>query len=220
MSNTVPLSSFYPEIYPFAPNLPDPTIDQALIRAARKLCSESWYVLRYEDVTTTPADFTTSPPTLNNIYQLTDGVTLELVAIKNWMLLQPNGIWIPGAGALGPDIDPNLQPGIPRGLQLRPPNEVRIAPPPFAAYTFRVGCVVQPVIGASVLPIELSRKYYRGVAAGALEWLLKIPGDSQNMQMAGVYGAEFKSAISNAKADAQRGNTFGTLRVRPKPFIV
>lgn len=117
--------------------------------------------------------------------------------------------------------DPNMVPGMPVRFQYIGEAQFAVDPIPAQVYGLLLTLIVQPKEGAQQVPEAPLIKYSNEIEAGALAYLFNIPGMPwTNPQMAMKYEREFRSGISNGKAEAQRSYNVGSQRARPRQFIV
>ena len=117
--------------------------------------------------------------------------------------------------------DPNMQPGMPVRYQYLPEAQFAVDPLPDDAYDLLITLIVQPKEGATQIPAAPLLKYSNEIEAGALSYLLAVPGQPwSDPQGALLQGRVFRSGISNGKAEAQRNFNVGSQRVRPRQFLV
>ncbi len=206
------LSALFPQIRPFVPNCPEPAIEDAARHAMRQFCAESWW-LRRNATFTTVAD--------QQQYEIANTADLQLVALVAAQIAQnANSIAPLRPVSLG-SMYPMPQAGLPTMYQYLPYNTIALFTTPNAAYEVTATVVVQPTDSTQTIPDELLTKWDHGLAAGALAWLQLIPGQAwSNAALAAQNAAEFRSTISNAKADVQRSYLAGAGRARPRRFLV
>lgn len=120
--------------------------------------------------------------------------------------------------------DPNLSVNVSTTMPVRyayiPQAQFALDPIPKQVYDLVVSVIVQPKEGAAQVPSDGLTKYSNEIEAGALAYLLMIPGQAwTNPAQAAMQQRVFQSGISNAKADVQRSYNNGSVRVRPRPFM-
>ncbi len=206
------IADIVPLVRPFVPQCPEPTIADAILRAARMFCNQTWYVRRN-------VEFDTVANT--GEYTVNDAVDLELIAVKAVQLTGNDRSVAPLSPVPLGAVYPGYAPATPLWYQFVPYNTLVLYPTPDTTYEVKATLIVQPTASTENLPDELINKWADGLAAGALAWLSKIPGQSwTNLNVAQMQDAVFKSAISNAKAEVQRSYLPGALRARPRAFVI
>ena len=117
--------------------------------------------------------------------------------------------------------DPNNQPMQPRQYAYLPEAQFALWPIPDAVYNLTVSVILQPKDGVAQVPADPLRKFSSGIEAGALMHLLRIPGQPwSDPNMAEKYEKIWNSCVSNGKADVQRAYNTGSMRARPRAFVV
>jgi hypothetical protein len=108
----------------------------------------------------------------------------------------------------------------PTQYQYVPEAQFAIWPAPSSVIDLVVTAIVTPKEGAVNVPLAPLQKYSNDIEAGALAYLLMIPGMPwSNPGAAQLYKREFSAGISNGKAEAQRGYNTGPGRARPRQFV-
>ncbi len=208
----VPLDDFVPEISRLAKNVPYPTQTDALLRAARQFCYETWYVKRLITLTTQQYVGLYALPMESGEEEI---VTINAASGTQ----QPNGgtlpLWPTQVG------NPNRAPQFPRWYSLVLPSSVNFFPIPDKEYPMQVQVVVQPTADAENLPIELFRGYARTIGYGAMSWIYAMPGESfTNVNEAQRMGRMFEAGINNGKTQAMRALLPGNPRVLPRRWVI
>ena len=195
-----------------APNI---TLSRAYVRAYRDFCSQTMW-LRINVPGATVAGV--------RQYNLGSDPLLEIIGVRavqgSWTPAQTEQSW--GLSAADPtQWDPNMRPGQPTRYAYIPHGQIAVDPVPKQVYQLLVSAVVQPKTETvAQIPSECLSKYSNEIEAGALAYLLTIPGQPwYNPQLAQVYKREFQSAVANAKSDVQRNFQMGSQRVRPRGFV-
>jgi hypothetical protein len=117
--------------------------------------------------------------------------------------------------------DANMRPGMPVRYQYIAEAQFAVDPTPAKDYGLLITLILAPKEGAVQVPESPLIKYSNDIEAGALEYLLTIPGMPwNNPVLAQGYGKAFRASIANGKAEAQRHYNTGPQRVRPRAFIV
>lgn len=117
--------------------------------------------------------------------------------------------------------DPNRGTDRPLYFAYVPDGGLALYPTPNAAYTMLISAIVQPKDETvAQVPAAPLSKYSNEIEAGALEYLLMIPGEPwSNPGAAMMWGQKFRAGVANAKADVQRQHQQGSMRVLGRPFI-
>jgi hypothetical protein len=205
------VDDFIPEISRGAKNCPYPTQVDALVRAARQFCNESWYVKRLLLITLTP-----------NVSQydlpLSSGDE-EIIAISYASVTQINGGTLPmWAGAI---TNPNRAPQLPRQWAYIVPSRIAVFPLPDKAYPVQVEVIVQPIQSADEIPTEVFKKYQRTIGYGALAWIYGMREETfYDPREAARCAKAFEAGINNGKTEALRASLPGNQRVMPRRFLI
>ena len=147
---------------------PEPTMQDALVRAARAFCKDTWLLRRAMSLTCDPLQ--EDPRT----YPLAPPPNEEVLAIKHGQIGEP----APGAAVrplrfVYPTLmNPNLGPRQPFGLAFVPYRAVTLYPAPDQAYPVTLELVTQPMVDTAQLPDELAA----ALGYGALMWLYGMSG--------------------------------------------
>jgi hypothetical protein len=193
---------------------PTATLRRAFVRALRELCQQSQWLLMTLDGSLTAN---------TQKYVLGNDPELEIIGIKAMSATQtlPTGIqtW-PLTISDSTTWDPNMPAGMPTKFCYIPEAQFAVQPIPSIDYGCRITIVLQPKEGAVSVPEAPLLKYSNEVEAGAMAYLMSLPGQPwSNPGEAMKREREFRSGISNAKADAQRAFNIGPMRVRPRQFL-
>lgn len=193
---------------------PTTTLVNAYVRAARKFCRESrWFRSTLVGQTVVGTQ----------LYSLGTDPYLEVLGLAACSLtpltgnLQTVPLTAGDPGGWNPDILPNT----PQWYAYIPEGQIAVYPIPNAVFTLTMTLVLQPKLGVNSVPSEILVKWDQALQAGALGYLLDIPGQPwSNPQQAALRKREFQSGISNARADEARGFNAGSVFARRRPFIV
>lgn len=195
-------------------NAPNTTLIGAYVRAARKFCRESrWHrvALTGETVAGT------------RLYSLGSDTYMEVLGLRAASAARLTGdtkAWPLHVGDTG-SWDPGAQQGRPRLYAYVPEGQVALDPVPDAAYALSLTLVVQPKAGVNEIAEELLVKWDQVLQAGALSYLLEIPGMPWTDPAAAERKRrEFHAGIANAKADEQREYNAGSALVQRRRFLV
>lgn len=117
--------------------------------------------------------------------------------------------------------NPNLSTGRPLQYAYIPEGQFALHQTPDKVYSLTVTAIVQPKDDVAQVPSEPIKKYGDTFEAGALAYLLMLPGQPwTNMKEADKQDRVFRAGISNGKAEAQRQYNTGSNRVRPRAFVM
>lgn len=196
-------------------NCPSATLRWAYVRALRRWCHETMW-LRLEIEGSTVAN--------QAEYPIGNDPHLEIIKIQKIEAAQQNGNNPPTYWELAPANalywNPNIAPGMPLQYQYQPEANFLLWPIPSIVYGLTVTAIVQPKEGAVNIPEAPLLKYSQQIEAGALAYLLMIPGQKwTDKEEARVQERIFTSGISNGKAEVQRGYNTGSQRAIPRPFV-
>lgn len=202
-----------PRIAQVVRRCPTATLKRAYVDAARAFCGQSrWLREDLATITTTADDPSYALASANS--------DLEVIGVKQVIGTDSRGTqWeiCPLDGTIRPL---NTNTAQPRRYAYSPEGALVLYATPDAAYSLAVTAQVQPVDGATTVPDALDRKWSMALMAGALGYLLDVPGQPwTDHGQALKRQREFQSAINNAKADEQRGYNTGSVRARPRLFV-
>lgn len=215
--NIVSVNDYLGNVAQIARKCPTPTLRHAYMRAFREFCQQTqWLKTNVPGVTT--ADVAQ--------YSLGNDPQLDIVGIYGSISAS-----LPtGAAAAGPSIwsvsasdssgwNPNVQPEQPTRYCYVPESQFALWPTPDQAYNLNVCVILVPKEGAVNVPQAPLQKYSNDIEAGALEYLLALPGQPwTDKASALMYGKAFRSGISNGKAEAQRNYNTGAQRARARSW--
>jgi hypothetical protein len=202
---------------------PTATLKRAFINAARDFAGQSHWLRMHVSMSTTDIQ-----SGLDGDYEINldgnEAQYLEVVGIRDDII----GIDTSGSQEQEFRIRPGdeskwrmLQdPSQPRYYAYKPEGMFNLTPPPDITYLLRITAVVQPQDGAERMPSDLFKRWSTPIQAGALEYLLMLPGQPwTDKSEAVVQGKVFRAGINNAKADAQRRFNTGSQRMAPRRFV-
>ncbi len=171
-------------------------MQDALVRAARSFCSETWLLRR-------PQSFTTQAG--QQQYPVQAPANEEAIALKHAQIqdLAPGNSIYPLRFVYPTTVNPNLGPARPRAICFVPYASLALVPVPDNAYPVLVELITQPVTGTQAIADELAVRYDRALGYGALEWILRMQGDPwYNPQAADEYRLLFNQEIVKARGEA------------------
>ena len=194
---------------------PTVTLRRAYVRALRDWCGQTkWLRMSIDGQVTTDS----------RQYSLGNDPYLEIIGIKAMSGNQPASQGIQYWPIVTSDSgmwDPNMNPGMPVRYQYIPEAQFAVDPFPFQTYGIKVTVIVQPKEGAVMIPQDPLLKYDNVIEAGALEYLMSLPGQPWTNPVESLrFGKEFRSGISNGKAEAERNYNTGPVRARARQFLV
>jgi len=196
---------------------PSTVLRRAYVKAYRDWCAETrWLRVNIPGQT---VDGT-------QVYDLGTDPYLEIISVRAMSCgTQPVGVTpqrtIPLKVQDSTLWDPDAPHNCPTRYAYVPEGQVALWPIPDDIYNVLVTVCVQPKEGVAQVPAEPLKKYSSGIEAGALMHLLRIPGQPwSDARMAEKYEAVWNSAVSNGKAEVQRAYNEGSMRARPRPFVV
>lgn len=214
------------EIAQIARKCPTATLRRAFISSLRDFCSATHWLR-------TPVTMTTAGTSsgLDGTYQITlpdpqQEQYLDVIAIRDHIIgldetnpSQPIEFKIrPGDPSQWRVTDNSAQP---RWYAYRPEGMFDLNPLPDIVYTLRLPAVIlTPKEEARRVPRDILTKYSTPIQAGALAYLLQIPGQPwSNPAGAKDQTQDYKTGITDAKIEAQRYFATGSQRVRPRRFL-
>lgn len=193
------------EIAQITREAPSATMSLAYIRAARRLCNKSrWLVKGSAGVTVAGTSvYTLSPP---DVYTEIIGVMAmsltENATTINALTEDYSGCWNPNASESAP--------GVPGSYQYLPGGQVVLRVGPNGAYPLLASVVLQPLRNAVSLEVSLVTEWEYALQAGALSYLLgltRTPWFDRNE--AAVQEARFVGFMNQAQQSAARGYNAG-----------
>jgi len=196
---------------------PSTVLRRAYVKAYRDWCAETrWLRVNIPGQT---VDGT-------QVYDLGSDPYLEIISVRAMSCgAQPASATLQNTVALRMQDSTLWDPDAPHNRPTRyayvPEGQVAVWPVPNDIYNVLVTVCVQPKDGVAQVPAEPLKKYSTGIEAGALMHLLRIPGQAwTDARMAKEYETIWNSAVSNGKAEEQRAYNTGSMRARPRPFVV
>jgi hypothetical protein len=214
----VDVNGYLANVAQVARKCPTPTLRHAYMRAFREWCQQTqWLRTNVPGVTVEN----------QRQYQLGNDPDLDIIGI-----FAMQGSLAPAIGSNSVNtqywpITPsdsqfwnqNLQPSQPLRYQYIPEAQFALDPIPQQEYGLQVTVILVPDEASVNVPLAPLIKYSNDIEAGALEYLLALPGMPwTDKPMSVAKGREFRSGISNGKADAQRIYNVGGNRARPRLF--
>lgn len=184
------LTDLRPDVAAEVMDCPNPTVDRAIIDAARDLCQAAAI---WTDTIEVP---------------ITDGAGDYTLATS-----------VPGAEivrCIDPGCDPDGNPWALRDYRFTDARTLH-AGPQASAQTLAMTISLRPKRGATDLPDVLALDRLEGVTAGALYRVLRMPGMQWSRpELAMYYGRLFQTARSNAIAAVERGFAHTGVRAQPR----
>ncbi len=194
---------------------PTITLMRAYNRAYRDFCSQSlWLTVQI------PGATTINVPE----YNLGTDPYVDIIGIKGMSGSLTNGDGSIQSWTINPadpsGFDPNYQPSLSQAYAYVPQAQFVLFPTPNQVFQVLVSAIVTPKEGAVQVPSAPLVTFSNEIEAGALAYLLEIPGMPWTSPVLAEKNARiFKSGISNAKAEVQRNFNTGSQRARPRAFV-
>ena len=189
---------------------PTPTLIAAYVRAARRLCLGSrWLVASIDGVTGAgDKNYSLGSDTYAEIFGLA-GITLYRSADDPVVLIESDSaLWNPA--------DDN---GVPELYQYLPEAQVTLHKTPGAIYDITFGAVITPKRGATSIDARLCTKWEYALQDGALAYLLSLPNVAwTDAQEAKMREARFLGHIQSAANAASIGFNPGATPLRSVPL--
>lgn len=216
--NLVNVNDYLANIAQVCRGCPTTTLRHAYMRAYREFLQQSQWLRTNVPGATTP---------LEPQYDLGNDPNLDIIgiyAMQGSMIIPP--AVTPQTWALPAAQDPggwnsNYQPQQPLQYTYVPEAQFALFPTPDKIYQLLITVILAPKEAAVNVPAAPLVKYSNDIEAGALEYLMGIPGQTwSNPTMAAMKGREFRSGISNGKAEVQRKYNTGPMRARPRAFAI
>lgn len=156
-------SDFYTEIRRNCRGVTNPSMDAAILRAAREFCRETWFIRRTQ-VISTSAKLAQ--------YDIVSPVNEETIALKHAQLTDADGKTAPLRFGYQTYANPNLTDGRPSQLYFVPYTSLTLAPPPDGVYQLTIELITQPRHSGVYIPDELLTGWDQALGNGALAWLM------------------------------------------------
>ncbi len=214
--NTVDVNDQLTNIAQIVRKCPTITLRRAYNRAYRDFCSQTqWLTVQI------PGQSTPNVPE----YNLGTDPYVDIIGIKGMQgsIVQGSGItqfWtINPADPSG--FDPNFQPTLSGQYAYVPQARFVLFPTPGAQiFQLLVSAIVTPKEAATQIPSAPLVEYSTTIEAGALAYLLDVPGMPwSNPALAMKHMRVFQAGVANAKAKVQRNFNTGSQRARPRAFV-
>lgn len=194
---------------------PTTTLRRAYVRAMREWCQQTqWLRVNIPGATAVNV----------RQYAIGNDANLDVVGIKTMTgsQSQAQGIqYWPLVPSDSGQWDTNMQPGMPVRYQYVPEAQFALDPLPKSVFGLEITLILQPKENAVNVPEAPLLKYSNEIEAGALEYLLSIPGMPwSSPALAQNYGKAFRAGIANGKAEVQRNYNTGPQRARLRQFIL
>jgi hypothetical protein len=221
--NFVDIFDYLANVAQVARGCPTPTLQHAYMRAFREWCQQTQWLRT--NIQGQLIQGTQGLP-IGRQYSLGSDPYVDIIGIYAMQgssgspSISPPGIqywdlW-PSNSATW---DPNQQPSLPVAYQYIAEGQFAVNPLPQQDYQVNVTVIITPKENAVQVPESPLIKYSNDIEAGALEYLLMLPGQPwTDKNLAQVKGREFRSGISNGKAEAQRAYNTGAQRTVPRVF--
>ncbi len=214
--NMVDVNDYLANIAQIARRCPTVTLRHAYVRAYREWCQQTQWLK-----TNIPGATTVGVPQ----YSLGNDPNLDIIGIYAMQAtFTPNG-GNPQTWALGPNNSSGWNPNVaqssqPQQYQYVPEAQFALWPIPSTVIQLGITVILTPKEAAVNVPQSPLQKYSNDFEAGALAYLLMVPGQPwSNPSAAQVYKREFSAGISNGKAEAQRSYNTGAQRATPRLFV-
>ncbi len=188
---------------------PTPTLISAYVRAARRFCAKTRWL-----VVSIPGQTTAGEPR----YSLGSDPYAEIFGIAGITLYESPTQYAALDESDSKEWNPTAPPGLPTVYQYLPEAQVALHVTPDAAYNMTIGACVTPKRGANSIDSTLATKWEYVLQHGALAYLLALPSVAwTDPQLAQVHEARFLEGCHDAANAASLGFDPGAqpLRVRP-----
>jgi hypothetical protein len=215
--NIVSVNDYLANVAQVCRKAPSTTLRHAYMRAYREFCQQSQWLRTNIPGATTP---------LVSQYAMGNDPQLDIMGIFAMQGTRTANT-PPGPQTFTITVsdsanwDPNFPAQQPNCYQYIPEGQFALYPTPDIIYPLLITLIIAPKEGAVNVPESPLVKWSNDIEAGALEYLLALPGMPwTDKATALAKGKEFRSGISNAKTDAQRSYGVGSRRARPRQFIM
>ena len=193
---------------------PSITLQRAFVRAMRDFCGQTKWLK-------VPIQGSTVAGTRQ--YDLGSDPYVDIIgvrAIQGQQTISGKVQYWPLVTSDSTKWDPNMNPGMPVRFTYVSEAQIAVDPVPDKVYSITVSAIIQPKEAALLVPEAPLLQYSNEIEAGALAYLLDIPGQKwTNPMLAMKYGKIFQAGIANGKANVQRSFNEGSMRVRPRGFV-
>lgn len=188
------IEELYPEIRRQVRGCPEDSMRDALLRAARVFCRETWLLRRSQVFSCVPGQ---------QSYPVLAPPNEEVIAVKHAQIqdLAPGlAIW-PLRFVYQTGVNPNVGARRPQAISFTPYTAVNLVPVPDQAYAVTLELVTQPGADSMSIPDELGLAWQQALGHGALEWLHRTSRDDPwyEPQMAAYNLRLFNDAIVQAR---------------------
>ena len=214
----VSINDYLANVAQIARKCPTPTLRHAYMRAYREWCQQTQWLR-----TNVPGNTVTG----QRQYNLGNDPDIDVMGI---FAMQGSQLPPPNSNTINPQYWPirpsdsrfwneNLSPGQPLRYAYIPEAQFALDPIPQQEYGLQVTVIIAPNEAAVNVPLAPLIKWSNDIEAGALEYLMGIPGMPWSDKVtAAAKGKEFRSGIANGKADVQRAYNVGSVRAQPRAF--
>lgn len=189
---------------------PTPTLISAYVRAARRFCTKSrWLVASIPGQTTAgESRYTLGSDPYAEIFGVAGITMFESPSQFEALVESDSSTW-----------DPTAAPGLPEMYQYLPEAQVALHRTPDRAYDMTVAACVTPKRGANSIDATLATKWEYVLQHGALAYLLALPNVAwANLQLAQVHEAQFLEGCHSAANAAALGFDPGAMPLRVRPL--
>jgi len=211
---TVAIDSQIANIRQIVRDCPPVTLRRAYMRMLREWCQQTQWLR--ETVTASTVANTPS-------YTLTVDSGFDVMGVRALMLTDQAGNVRQLPAADPTDVmqwNPNEVPDLPRRYAYLPEGSFELYPTPSAVYAMSLVVIVAPQETSATPPSTPLIKYSNDIEAGALSYLLSIPGQPwTDKRSASEYARQFQAGVAMGKAEAQRGYNTGPVIARGRPFV-
>lgn len=217
MSRLVSYETFFPEVMPFFPGIPEPIIENAIRNACIEFAERSDWLF-----------YTPQPQRLiasENEYDLTLDLPTDHIISK------VQSAWA-NQQSLTPKAEEDLRriygldwrktPGNPCYFTQYTPETMIIVPIPTVSVVGGLECtlVVRPSVLSTTVDDSLLNRWHEVIAAGARSRLYAVPGHAyENPKLAAGYAVMFQDGVLKAQIQRRQALTRAILRVRPPRLV-
>lgn len=200
-----------PEVAQICRQAPTPTLIAAYVRAARRFCMKSRWLVA-----------TISGATVNGTqaYSLGSDTYAEIFGVAGVTLYETADDPIGLAEGDSKQWDPTADAGVPEVFQYLPEAQVALHPTPDATYNMTIGALITPKRGSTSIDDRLVTRWEYELQDGALTYLLALPDVPwSNPELAlKVHEPRFLDAINRAANAAALGFNPGVSPLRTAPL--
>jgi len=203
------LKTILPLIRPDVPQCPDVTIEQYLVRAARKFCEESRVWQQWENEPIYPG-LETYPlePEHGEV------AAISKVQTEGGEELRALDYTLAGDEEFNRQAMQGVQ-----GYTFDPPATLHIQGTPTQDMELFIRVALKPTLSDAIAPLWLVERYEEALVAGTLYRLMMLTGKTwSSPDFAAVHKRTFESGVASARIHELKKHTSASVMINPRPF--